>query len=105
MRDILKGDRNMNKIAIGATAIGATAIIGLTTGLIISIIKNKQKNKIINNLKDQVLDCKCEIIAIKETERQCKMLDKMNDSKKLFKGTDGYYHDECNPNQRWKRVK
>ena len=73
----------MNKIAIGATAIGATAIIGLTTGLIVSIIKNKQKNKIINNLKDQVLDCKCEIIAIKETERQCKMLDKMNDSKKL----------------------
>ena len=105
MRDILKGDRNMNKIAIGATAIGAIAIIGLTTGLIVSIIKNKQKNKIIDILNDQVLDCECEITAIKETERQCKMLDKMNDAKKLFKGTDGYYHDECNPNQIWKRVK
>ena len=69
MRDILKGDRNMNKIAIGAISIGATAIIGLTTGLIVSIIKNKQNNKIINNLKDQVLDCKYEIIAIKDSER------------------------------------
>ena len=96
---------NKTAITIGATAIGTTAVIGLTTGLVISIIKNKQKNKIINKLNDQVLDCKCEIIAMKETEHQCKMLDKMNDAKKLFKGTDGYYHDECNPNQRWKRVK
>ena len=102
MRDILKGDRNMNKKMI---TIEAAALICLTTGLIISIIKNKQKNKIINKLNDQVLDCRCEIIAIKETERQCKMLDKINDAKKLFKGTDGYYHEECNPNQRWKRVK
>ena len=102
MRDILKGDINMNKTAI---TIGATAVIGLTTGLIVSIIKNVQKNKTIKNLKDQVLDCECEIIAIKETERQCKMLDKLNGIKKLFRGTDGYYHEECNPNQIWKRVK